>query len=181
MSRENRIDTIDLVGKRFGNLLVIERNRRKGVRGAYWLCACDCGKKTSACGGHLRDGTRKSCGCIQYSRVIPSSIRLIMSWYIAKSKARGREFSLNLEEFSRLIQGNCYYCNIGPSSERRSQKTKKVVFLYNGIDRIDSSKGYTVDNCVTACRYCNQAKSNLTLQEFKDHIERIYKWLMIDS
>jgi hypothetical protein len=52
----------DLTGERFGRLIVLRiSERRNGIR---WLCACDCGKKTVAYGGHLRAGHTRSCGCI---------------------------------------------------------------------------------------------------------------------
>ena len=44
----------------------------------------------------------------------------------------------------------------------------------NGIDRVDSSKGYTLDNCVPCCSICNTMKLNYTLQEFSDHITKVY-------
>jgi hypothetical protein len=40
----------------------------------------------------------------------------------------------------------CYYC--------KSQKENEV----NGIDRVDNSKGYTKDNCVSCCQFCNRMK-----------------------
>ena len=47
-------------------------------------------------------------------------------------------------------------------------------YVYNGIDRIDNNKGYTIDNIVPCCAKCNYAKGKLTLQEFKELIEGIY-------
>jgi hypothetical protein len=55
---------IDLVGRRFGRLLVL---RLEGIKEhkAYWQCKCDCGNFTTAFGNNLKRGTTKSCGCIQ--------------------------------------------------------------------------------------------------------------------
>ena len=49
------------------------------------------------------------------------------------------------------------------------------IYIYNGIDRIDNNKGYTIDNIVPCCHICNQAKSSFTLQEFQDWIEKVYQ------
>lgn len=46
----------------------------------------------------------------------------------------------------------------------------------NGIDRIDSSKGYTIDNCVSCCPLCNQMKSNIDQNMFLTQIEKIYNF-----
>jgi hypothetical protein len=35
-----------------------------------------------------------------------------------------------------------------------------------GIDRVDSSKGYTLKNAVAACKFCNQGKSDLTREQW---------------
>jgi hypothetical protein len=36
----------------------------------------------------------------------------------------------------------------------------------NGIDRVDNTKGYSVDNCVPCCRRCNVAKADMTPDQF---------------
>lgn len=53
----------DLSGKRFGRLLVIERDFSKNSRKSYWICKCDCGTVKSIRGDGL--GTVKSCGCLK--------------------------------------------------------------------------------------------------------------------
>ena len=51
-----------MVGNRFGNLLVIDRNYTKDKR-TKWNCVCDCGNKTIVEGYILRKGLTISCGC----------------------------------------------------------------------------------------------------------------------
>lgn len=43
-----------------------------------------------------------------------------------------------------------------------------------GIDRIDSSKDYTLDNCVPCCFICNRIKNKYDLNTFFDKVEKIY-------
>lgn len=54
---------IDLIGKRFGKLTVIEKAPNKGVK-TRWLCSCDCGNTTIAHTNSLMRGHSKSCGCL---------------------------------------------------------------------------------------------------------------------
>lgn len=55
---------IDLTGKRFGYLTVIEEHGHKHQHIA-WLCKCDCGKEKITIGSSLRKGRVRSCGsCI---------------------------------------------------------------------------------------------------------------------
>jgi hypothetical protein len=56
----------DLSGKKFNNLLVLEKtNRPAHVKNtnAYFLCLCDCGKQTIVCGSQLKNNKTKTCGC----------------------------------------------------------------------------------------------------------------------
>lgn len=55
---------VDLTGKRFGRLLVIERCGHIGKNRA-WTCVCDCGETRKVTSGALTSGHSKSCGCLQ--------------------------------------------------------------------------------------------------------------------
>ena len=58
---------IDLAGKRFLRLLVLQQNGHLDRKPA-WLCLCDCGRQITARGGDLRSGRHQSCGCLQKER-----------------------------------------------------------------------------------------------------------------
>lgn len=51
-------------GARFGRLRVLERHG-SASRHATWLCICDCGRRATARGNHLREGRVLSCGCLR--------------------------------------------------------------------------------------------------------------------
>lgn len=55
---------VPMQGLRFGRLVVLERAAGPSVGKIRWDCVCDCGAKTSVCGGHLRRGRTRSCGCL---------------------------------------------------------------------------------------------------------------------
>ena len=61
--------SVDLTGKRFGRLTVIERaesrKQPKGGRSTRWLCQCDCGNVVLVNASTLKNGESKSCGCIK--------------------------------------------------------------------------------------------------------------------
>ena len=54
---------IDLVGARFGRLVVLKRVENDQHGHARWQCRCGCGRGTVALTSHLRSGRRTSCGC----------------------------------------------------------------------------------------------------------------------
>ena len=55
---------VDLLGKRFGKLIVIERMPNVPKHHARWLCCCDCGNTTVAESHCLQNGSVQSCGCM---------------------------------------------------------------------------------------------------------------------
>ena len=62
--RGNRL--IDLTGKKFGRLLVVERYDTPEMKSRpQWRCFCDCGNEAIVEGHNLRSGMTKSCGCLR--------------------------------------------------------------------------------------------------------------------
>jgi hypothetical protein len=59
-----KCDMIDLVGKTFGSLTVIEK-AYSAKYGFHWKCKCLCGVEKIVRGSHLKQGATKSCGCQQ--------------------------------------------------------------------------------------------------------------------
>lgn len=60
---------IDLSGRKFGRLTVIERARNSNTGMVRFLCKCDCGNLTTVMNSHLLGGKIQSCGCWKYSRL----------------------------------------------------------------------------------------------------------------
>lgn len=54
---------LDIKGKRFGRLLVLERANIPGARNAMWRCQCDCGNETITAAANIGK-TTLSCGCL---------------------------------------------------------------------------------------------------------------------
>lgn len=56
---------IDLVGRRFGRLVVVRPKENKQFGDYIWTCKCDCGRVKNFSGASLRSGRTSSCGCIR--------------------------------------------------------------------------------------------------------------------
>ena len=54
----------DLIGQKFGRLIVIKRMGNNKWGNLRWLCRCVCGKEKTIQGSHLKSGATKSCGCL---------------------------------------------------------------------------------------------------------------------
>lgn len=55
----------DLTGKRFGRLITLEPANIPGKGRAWWHCKCDCGNSCTTEAAWLRNGNKKSCGCLR--------------------------------------------------------------------------------------------------------------------
>ena len=176
---EKMTKIIDLMGKKFGRLMVIRRIGSDKYGKPMWLCKCDCGNEKIVQGGCLKRGNTKSCGCSRKgntNRKLPlglSSMRSRINSYKIKAKIRNLEWKITEEQFEEITQRDCFYCGTKPNNIANIKKCNGS-FTYNGLDRVDNAKGYTIDNVVSCCKTYNYAKNNHTIQEFKDWSERLY-------
>lgn len=97
-----------------------------------------------------------------------------------------KEFKLTPQEFAHLIHSNCYYCGEPPTADNIWNKSGKRkldldIIRINGIDRIDSNKGYFIDNCVPCCPQCNRMKLDYTTEAFLQKIRQIFQYTMFND
>ena len=170
----------DLSGKNFGLLTVIKRNGNEPIRGGIlWLCKCDCGVLCTKRGDFLRRGITKSCGCYRLKGRIKqdTSLNSLFANYKKDAKKRNYCFDLTKEYFSLLISKNCVYCGIEPQNTYKHRKNieDSRACIYNGVDRIDNSIGYTIENSVTCCKTCNFMKGSISIQDWNKWLELLVK------
>lgn len=170
----------DLTGKRYGSLTVegfelakVTQNQRK--RNWYWKCRCDCGNyiyRTEHDLEHM--GYRYCKECAKKARVAGTKLpgekarwHRMMRYYKKGASRANRPFKLTEEQFISVATKNCAYCGAAP-------EIGAYRVACNGIDRIDNTKGYTMDNVAPCCMRCNYMKNKLTKEEFFRHIAKIY-------
>ena len=61
--RGKRTDPKDMIGKKFGDLTVLELTEHLIHGTRTYLCRCDCGNLTYVLPSNLKSGNNKSCGC----------------------------------------------------------------------------------------------------------------------
>ena len=59
----------NLVGQRFGRLVVLEETDERQSDCVVWLCQCDCGNLAKVCTRSLNSGNTQSCGCLHKEKV----------------------------------------------------------------------------------------------------------------
>jgi len=174
----------DYNGLKLGSLKIESFTGFRDNAGAIFNSTCECGNKREISSRSIRRGIERnynlSCGKCEYSeRLIhldseDLALTYLFNMYKGKTKNKLKlEFELSKEEFKILTKKNCYYCNTEPKQVCFTENRKNK-YIYNGIDRIDSNKGYEINNVLPCCGFCNRMKLNHTLDAFKEQIKKIY-------
>jgi hypothetical protein len=183
-------NSIFSIGQFFGKLEILEILPTTSGRRVRLRCLCHyCSDEKIMHGSNIE--TRNSCGCQQHNSNEWKSIGpKNMSWqleyglaarnylefsYKRGAKKRSLNYNLTSEQFNELIIGSCHFCGESKTQIKKGQGKTSGDFMYTGIDRLDSSKGYSFDNCVSCCWMCNNMKHTTSEMNFINHIKKIYE------
>lgn len=95
-----------------------DKSEQYAGKGAFWLCECSCKEhnKIVASGKNIRNGTTKSCGCINSERIIEFNKNIKSKrnkyseklcdecgeYYIGWTTNTGREFYIDAEDYDKI-------------------------------------------------------------------------------
>lgn len=146
---------VDMIGKRFGRLVVIEQTDYVQPGRPRWLCRCDCGNEVAVGGLQLRHGDTKSCGCAKKERALAlandhithgqSKSRLYRIWFNMKCRCH----KVSAPDFPRYGGRGINVCD----EWRNGFQPFYEWAMANGyqddrsIDRIDNNGNYCPENC----------------------------------
>jgi hypothetical protein len=169
---------IDLTGKNFGSLKVIERAENQNKR-VMWLCQCNCAKNTikKVQSSHLISGKIISCGCVKGTKHGLSQTKIYNVYVSIKQ---------------RCYNENCdIYINYGERGIRVCEEwlgESGFISFYNwsnangykeglSIDRIDVNGNYEPSNCRWATiKEQSLNKRSSTLLTLKGVTKNISEW-----
>lgn len=172
---------MDLTGRRFGRLLVIEFVGKDKNRNTLWLCKCDCGKETIVVRNSLNSGHTKSCGCYLRESTKKRSTkhdlcytRIYLIWKLMKR---------------RCLYADCKeYKHYGGRGIKICDEWLDVASFYrwsisNGyredlkLERIDNNGNYEPSNCrwATPKEQANNKRTNRVLT-FNGKTQTIAQW-----
>jgi len=175
----------DLSGRRFGKQTVVRfletRVNGSGERYSVWVAKCDCGKVRECSTGTVKNGFSCGCYCREVSglsRRLPgdkAALNINLSKYKRSARLRHLDWLLSDVDVQHLMKQMCHYCGVEPRQEIKHAHWSgyRSPVLYNGIDRVDNSKGYEINNVVPCCKICNYAKRDLSQQDFISWAKRI--------
>lgn len=173
---------IDLTGKKFGRLTVVERAGERNNGAVNWLCKCSCGGEIIVEGTQLRRSKTVSCGCYRKEKISIankthglSKNKLYRKWGHIKERC--------------YYEHNISYRHYGANHISMCPEWKNDFESFynwsidNGyedgltIERIDNSKGYSPDNCRWATvEEQNNNKGNVRMVTYQGKTQSIAKW-----
>lgn len=165
-------NTEPLTGAKYGKLTVLHQVPRptaSRTANAWWRCRCECGNEVTAKAIVLKRGEKQSCGCswkasyMQLSGAYFSSLR-------SGAKARSLDFEVTPEFLWNLYSAQDKKCALSgvEIALTMDDRTKTA-----SLDRIDSKRGYVLDNVQWVHKSVNRMKSNLAQEDFLHFVARI--------
>lgn len=172
----------DAIGKKFGKLEVLKEVPSK-VRGhRQYECLCDCGNTHIGTRNNILRGITSQCTACSKSQRTKSQITngATLHRYTYNS---WRSMLLRCAEFDR-------YKNVPICDEWKNPETGFQTFLRDmgtrpdkhTLDRIDNSKGYTIENCrwatITVQNHNKSKPFNALTSKYKGVSINRYQWAM---
>lgn len=115
---------------------------------------------------HIYSFLNNDTNTIRHPECFPDAKCVSYASYRSRAEKKELEFAITHDDYKSIIMQDCYLCG------KESTETNT-----NGIDRVDNTVGYTVENCKACCKECNHMKNNHILDVFTEKIERINnKW-----
>ena len=165
----------DLSGQKFTRLLVIKENGRKN-RCVLWECICDCGNIVNVITANLKNGNTKSCSCLHKETVSRNFKKHDLkgtpeytSWQLMKDRCLNPK-NKTFEYYGGKGVSICERWINSPQTFVDDMGLKPSPF--HTIDRIDSLKDYTPENCKWATKTDQVRNRSITKKFILDGIER---------
>jgi hypothetical protein len=182
--KKNKIEIpkLNLIGYKYHWLDVIAKSESKNGQ-VYWICKCKCGKEIALPTKAITRNEIKSCGCWMKSREYSRNHYLWSGcgdihgkWWgnIGRGAVkRGHEFKLDIEEAWGLFKKQNGKCALSGIDLKFCESIREVKGTTASLDRIDSNKGYSIDNVQWVHKTVNLMKQGLDMNEFKYWIKMI--------
>ena len=166
---------LNLVGEKFGNLMVVEEKGSDKFRRALWNCLCSCGKYKIVASRELVSKTVISCGCrmnatkfkMKHGKARTSEYRIWINMKLRcspKCPSNIKKYYYDrgirvCDEWNHPQGFDSFICHVG------WKPTNK-----HSIDRINNDKGYEFGNVrwATKSEQRKNQRKKMALESFSD-------------
>lgn len=150
----------NLIGKRFGRLIVVSKAddyiSKKGSKRRRWRCKCDCGNEKDILEYNLLKGNTKSCGCLwkeksqngelrNTNKTINNKIREEDNIVFIKLSNSEKEMICNKDDWEKIRNSRWVLNHKGYARCAITKNGKKKTFFAHRMI-IDAKKGEIVDH-----------------------------------
>lgn len=165
---------LNLIGKKFGTLVVLSRGPNTKNGSSTWLVHCDCGVERYMRGENLMSGNSTNCGCQRKYKTTHGKSETLEYILLHKAKIRAKRQNLpfNLELSDIVIPEFCPVL-INLKLESNSGGDKKTKPNSPSLDKILPERGYIKGNVAIISHRANTIKQNATVEELR----RVADWL----
>jgi len=170
---KRRPQYLQLKGKKFNKLTVEEFVGFHESGQALWKCKCECGKYKICKGTSLNKKKIQSCGCLRKTRSYEEIPCHVFSNIIMHAKHRKIICEVSPKETWEIFLKQNRKCAISGVELKFGNKYKGIETTAS-LDRIDSSRGYTLDNVQWVHKRINSMKSDDKQDDFLNWIKIIY-------
>ncbi len=167
----------DLIGKKFGRLLVLQLSEKQMRHGRRWLCQCDCGVKKDVSTSALNSAGTVSCGCYYKDNYHKGYGEISGNYWndvVAGAKLRGLELTVTLQYVWELFLKQDRKCAL--SGVLLKFDNRKGKYQSASLDRIDSKKGYTTDNVQWVHKRINLMKHSMSDKMLMYWCAKVYEY-----
>lgn len=159
----------NLLEKKIGKWEILERVGTNKHRRPIWKCRCLCGTIKNVSSNNLLSGLSKSCGkCNEYEGIKGRKF----SQLLGTAKARNIDVLVTKKDLWDKFEKQEHKCALSGMILILSDDKNNTASL----DRIDSSKCYSVDNIQWVHKDINIMKNHFTEKYFIDMCSKIYEF-----
>lgn len=170
----------DLIGKRFGNLTVLEVIKKTKTTARRCVCLCDCGSKSTPNFNHIKSGHTKSCGCLSIETAKKiflkhgmSKTKSYQAWSGMHERCRNKKY----KSWHRYDGRGIKICKRWYKFENFLKDMGHPSTKSHSLDRISNDGDYEPSNCRWATwQEQNSNKSTNRVIEFNGTKKTLKQW-----
>jgi hypothetical protein len=184
MRKSIEFDVNDIINKQFGKLIVVKFFKKERYRNRFnyfYECKCECGNIKIVSRISLITFHTNSCGCLHSKqgnenkgwRGSGEISGAIWSHIKRHANTRNLSFNVTIEEAWQLFLKQNRRCALTGQELKFNSDKKTTKNRTASLDRIDSNKGYEIENIQWVHKDINQMKSALENNKFIELCELV--------